>query len=171
MDEEKEALDYCLRLSERAYSQELERQKNVMSKAEYLLKYLTLLSAAINIVVSVVSKMSNIETTGTVFWTLYILMLIAGAIGIISTLLVQRPRKIKQFSLGAEELSRIKEDPVKYSTEYGRICQEILWNDTVTKRMRENNSRALKWIVIAYVCVVVMVISFGGFVTYVLSVT
>lgn len=170
MDEEREALNYCLRFSKRAYDQELERQKNVMNKAEYLLKYLTLLSAAINIVVSVVSKMSTIDTTGTVFWALYILMLMAGAIGIISTLMVQRPRRIKQFSLGTEELVRIKKDPVKYSTEYARIYQEILWSDTVTERMRKNNSRALRWIVAAYICVVVMVICFGGFVTYMLLV-
>ena len=168
MDEEKETLNYCLRFSERAYEQELERQKSVMSKAEYLLKYLTLLSAAINIVVSVVSNMGVIDTTGTIFWFIYILMLAAGGIGIISTLLVQRPRKIKQFSLGFEELARIKDNPVKYGTECERIYQEILWSDIVTKRMRENNSRALKWIVMAYVCVVVMVVSFGGFVTYVL---
>lgn len=170
MNEEKEALDYCLRFSRRAYDQELERQKSVMSKAEYLLKYLTLLSAAINIVVSVISKMSANDITGTVFWILYILMLCAGAFGIISTLLVQRPRKIKQFSLGSEELVRIREKPDKYSTQCGRIYQEILWCDIVTKRMRENNNRALKWIVAAYVCVVVMVISFGGFITYVLFV-
>lgn len=170
MDEEKEALNYCLRFSQRAYDQELERQKSMMCKAEYLLKYLTLLSAAINIVVSVVSKMSTIDTTGILFWALYILMLAAGGVGIISTLLVQRPRRIKQFSLGSEELTRIKDDPVKYSTECGRVYQEILWSDIVTRRMRENNTRALKWIVLAYVCVVVMVVSFGGFVTYVLLV-
>lgn len=168
MDEEREALNYCLRFSQKAYDQEVERQKNVMNKAEYLLKYLTLLSAAINIVVSVVSKMSAIDTSGTVFWGLYILMLAAGAFGIISTLMVQRPRRIKQFSLGTEELVRIKKDPAKYGTEYARIYQEILWSDTVTERMRKNNSQALKWIVAAYICVVIMVISFGGFVTYML---
>lgn len=168
MNEEKEALDYCLRFSGRAYDQELERQKSVMGKAEYLLKYLTLLSAAINIVVSVVSKTGAIDTTGAVFWGLYILMLAAGGVGIISTLLVQRPRRIKQFSLGSEELARIKDNQDKYGTQCGRIYQEILWSDIVTKRMRENNSRALKWIVTAYICVVVMVLAFGGFVTYVL---
>lgn len=94
--------------------------------------------------------------------------LAAGGVGIISTLLVQRPRRIKQFSLGSEELARIKDNPDKYSTQCGRIYQEILWSDIVTKRMRENNSRALKWIVTAYICVVVMVLAFGGFVTYVL---
>ncbi|MDE7197280.1 MAG: hypothetical protein K2O15_00190 [Lachnospiraceae bacterium] len=164
MDEEKEALNYCLRFSRRAYDQELERQKNMMGKAEYLLKYLTLLSAALNIMVSVVSKMNDIDTASIAFWGLYILMLTAGVAGVISTLMVQRPRKMKQFSLGVEELERIQRDPVRYSTECGRIYQEILWNDTVTKRMKENNNRALGWIVAAYVCVVVMVISFGGFV-------
>lgn len=168
MNEEKETLDYCLRFSEKAYNQELERQKIVVSKAEYLLKYLTLLSAAINITVSVVSKMSEISPTGIAFWSLYILMLLAGAIGIISTLFVQRPRKIKQFALGSEELGRIQEDSAKYSTQCGRIYKEILWSDTITERMRENNKRAIKWIIAAYVCVVVMVVSFGGFVTYVL---
>ncbi len=168
MVEEKEAMDYCLRFSRRAYDQELERQKNVANKAEYLLKYLTLLSAAINIVVSVVSKMIAIDTTEMAFWGLYILMLAAGVVGIVSTLLIQRPRKIKQFALGTEELGRIQSDPTKYSTECGRVYQEILWSDIITKRMRENNNRALKWIVLAYVCVVIMVVSFGGFVTYVL---
>lgn len=119
MNEEKEALDYCLRFSGRAYDQGVERQKSVM--AEYLLKYLTLLSAAINIVVSVVSKTGAVDTTGAVFWGLYILMLAAGGVGIISTLLVQRPRRIKQFSLGSEELARIKDNPDKYGTQCGRI--------------------------------------------------
>lgn len=168
MDEEKETLDYCLRFSRKAYEQEMERQKSVVGKAEFLLKYLTLLSAAVNIVVSVVSKMIAIDTTRVVFWVLYILMLTAGGLGIIGTLLVQRPRKMKQFALGSEELVRIKNNPDKYSTECRRIYQEILWSDIVTTRIRENNNRAIRWIVIAYICVVVMVLSFGGFVTYVL---
>lgn len=170
MSEELEALNYCLQFSQRAYDQELERQKSAMSKAEYLLKYLTLLTTAFSITVSVVSNMSGVDTTGIVFWGLYLLMLAAGMIGIISTLMIQRPRKIKLFSLGIEELKKVQEDPEKYRTGCGRTYQEILWIDTITKRTRANNDRALKWIVTAYTSLVVMVVFFGAFITYVMLV-
>ena len=166
MDEELKALDYCLQLAKRAYDQETMRQKNAINKAEYLFKYLTLLTTAFNIVVSVISKLNNVNTAECKFLVLYILMLVTGAAGIISSLMIQIPRKTKLFSLGIKELERVQENPDKYYTDFKRIYQEILWTDAITKRMRENSDKALKWILIAYVSLVAMIISFGVFITY-----
>ena len=166
MEEELKALDYCLQFSKRAYDQEIMRQKSALNKAEYLFKYLTLLTSAFNIVVSVVSKMNDINTAEPEFVVLYILMLAAGATGIISSLIIQIPRKTKLFSLGIEELKRVQANPVKYHTEFERIYQEILWVDTITKRMRENSDKVLKWILIAYISLVAMICFFGVFITY-----
>lgn len=166
MEEELKALDYCLQLGKRAYDQEVMRHKNAINKAEYLFKYLTLLTTAFNIVVSVVSKMNNIDIAEREFVVLYILMLVAGAAGIISSLLIQIPRKTKLFGLGFEELKRVQANPDKYDTEFKRIYQEILWTDTITRRMRKNSNTALIWIMIAYISLIVMILLFGVFITY-----
>ena len=164
--EELKALNYCLQFSKRAYEQETERQKNVLVKSEYLFKYLTLMATAFNIAVSIISKMNNVDTTKFAFWGLYILMLATGATGIIAALMIQKPRKIKQFSLGTEELEKIQRKPDKYSTDCERTYQEILWIDAITKRMRENSDKALKWIIVSYISLVFMIICFGIFITY-----
>lgn len=171
MEEELKALDYCLQLAKRAYDQETLRQKNAMSKAEYLFKYLTLLTTAFNIVVSIVTKMNNVNTAECKFLTLYILMLAAGAVGIVSSLMIQAPRRTKLFSLGIEELKRVQSNPAQYYTDFDRKYQEILWTDAITKRMRENSDKALKWILTAYVSLVTMIIFFGVFITYLMLLT
>lgn len=166
--EDLKALNYCLQSAKRAYEQETERQRITISKAEYLFKYLTLLATAFNIAVSVISKMNNVNTGKFTFMGLYFLMFSAGVIGILSTLMIQKPRKIKQFSLGIEELKKVKSEPEKYDTDWKRTYQEILWNDTITKRMRENNNKTLKWIILAYISLGVMIVSFGMFITYII---
>lgn len=168
--EDLKALNYCLQSAKRAFEQETERQRITVNKAEYLFKYLTLLATAFNIAVSVISKMNNIDTAEFTFRGLYFLMLAAGMAGILSTLMIQRPRKIKQFSLGTEELKKVQNEPAKYSTECKLIYQEILWNDTITKRMRQNNDKTLKWIIVAYVGLGVMIVSFGMFITYIVCI-
>ncbi|MDE5932658.1 MAG: hypothetical protein K2H40_09290, partial [Lachnospiraceae bacterium] len=137
--EELKTLNYCLQAAKRAYDQETVRQRHAMDKAEYLFKYLTLLTTAFNIAVSVISKMNQVNTTNSVFFGLYILMLTAGIIGIVGTLMIQIPRKTKQFALGTEELKRVQSEPAKYRTDMERTYQEILWMDTITIRLRENN--------------------------------
>lgn len=171
MMEELNALKYCLQFAKRAYEQEAERQRHASDKADYLLKYLTLMTTAFSITISVVSKMSSVHIVGAVFWGLYIPMLGAGVIGIVSTLMIQTPRKIRQFPLGKEELLRVQKDSSKFDTEYKRIYQEILWTDKITVRLRKNNNAAMIWIMVAYIGLVVMTIIFGVFITYVIRLT
>lgn len=165
--EDQKVLSYCLLFAKKAYEQETERQRITISKAEYLFKYLTLLATAFNIAISVISKINNVNTSEYAFRGLYFLMLASGVLGVLSTLMIQRPRKIKQFSLGVDELKKVKNEPGKYDSDCKRIYQEILWSDTITKRMRENNDKALKWIIMAYVSLGVMIVTFGVFITYI----
>ncbi len=166
--EELDALKYCLQFSKKAYEQQIERQRHAMDKADYLLKYLTLLMAAFNITISVVSKMSSVHIAGSVFWCLYVPMLLSGMLGIVSTLMIQRPRKIRQFPSGKEELIKIQQNPSEYGTEYKRIYQEMLRIDKISDRLKENNDKAMKWIMTGYICMVVMIAAFGSFITYVM---
>lgn len=169
--EDLKALQYCLQSAKQAHEQETERQRITVNKAEYLFKYLTLLATVFNIAVPVISKMNNVNPTEHIFRWLYFGMLASGVIGILSTLMIQRPRKIKQFSLGTEELKKVQANPEKYNTECKLIYQEILWSDTITKRMRKNNNKTLKWIITAYVGLGIMIISFGLFITYIICLT
>ena len=164
--EELGVLKYCLGAAKRAYEQENVRQRNAMDKAEYLFKYLTLLTTVFNVAVSVISKMNQVNTADFYFIALYVPMLTAGFIGIASTLLIQMPRKIKQFSLGTEELKKVQKEPARFRTEKEWTYQEILWMDTITTRMRANNDKAMKWILIAYISLAVMILCFGIFITY-----
>lgn len=164
---DQEVLNYCLQFAKKAYEQETERQRITISKAEYLFKYLTLLATAFNIAIPVISKVNNVNTSEYVFCGLYFLMLASGVVGVLSTLMIQRPRKIKQFSLGVDELKKVKKEPNKYDSDCKRIYQEILWSDTITKRMRHNNDKTLKWIIVAYVSLGVMIVTFGVFITYI----
>lgn len=166
--EELNALKYCLQFSEKAYEQETERQRQAAGKADYLLKYLTLLMTAFNITISVVSKMSNIHIVGIVFWGLYVPMLVSGILGIISTLMIQKPRKTRCFPLGKEELLKVQNNPSEYDTECKRVYQEILRIDKISDRLKENNNKAMKWIMAGYICMVVMIVVFGVFITYVM---
>ncbi|MDE6386775.1 MAG: hypothetical protein K2L82_03075 [Lachnospiraceae bacterium] len=167
-EEELKALKYCLQFSKKAYEQETERQRHAMGKADYLLKYLTLLMTAFNITISVVSKMSSVHIVGVVFWGLYMPMLLSGILGIISTLMIQKPRKIMRFPSGKEELLKVQRNPSEYDTECKRIYQEILRVDKICDRLKENNDKAMKWIMTGYICMVVMIVAFGTFITYVM---
>lgn len=164
---DQEVLKHCLQFAKKAYEQETERQRITISKAEYLFKYLTLLATAFNIAIPIISKVNNVNTSEYVFCGLYFLMLASGVVGVLSTLMIQRPRKIKQFSLGVDELKKVKKEPNKYDSDCKRIYQEILWSDTITKRMRNNNDKTLKWIIVAYVSMGVMIVTFGVFITYI----
>ena len=165
--EDLKALKYCLQSAVKAYDQETERQRITINKAEYLFKYLTLLATAFNIAVSIISKMNNVNTADSAFRMFYFLMLAAGVVGILSTLMIQRPRKIKQFALGTDELKKLQNNPGKYDSDCKRTYQEILWSDTITKRMRENNDKTLQWIIVAYISLGAMIVLFGVFITYI----
>ncbi len=111
--EELKTLEYCLQFARKTYEQETERQKSTANKADYLFKYLTLMTTAFSITVSVVSKMNNISVSGIIFWSLYLTMLTVGIIGLLSTLMIQRPRKIRQFPKGTEALAKVQQTILK----------------------------------------------------------
>lgn len=166
--EELKIFEYCMQIGEKACEQELERQKIIAAKADYLFKYLTLLATAFSIAVPVIAKMQNVSTSAPLFTILYLLLVVTGIFGIFSTLMIQKPRKIRQFPLATDELKKIQAEPVNYDRDCKQIYRKILYTDKITQTLRENNDKTMNWIFAAYSSLGVMIVLSGAFITYII---
>ncbi|MDO4304120.1 MAG: hypothetical protein Q4D94_09405 [Bacillota bacterium] len=166
--EEMKVMEFCLAASQRACEQEQERQRSMHGKADYFFKYVTLLATAFNISLPVIAKIQNVEFDTVLFGVLYYSILVVSVVSVIATLLVQRPQKVVEFPLGTEELTKAQQNVEEYNSEFERIYFEILYIDDFTSKLRENNDRTAKWLILSFITVGIMISLFGVFIGFTL---
>lgn len=158
---EEDILKQCLLLSKEAYGQELERQKAIGVKADYLMKFYTLLLAVLNLSLPLIIKYAGLENS--YMWKVfYGLAMTSILLGIVSALLIQRPRKVVLFPGGTTALKEVQKSEKPAGSEEW-IYKNILLLDKRTLSIERGNRDAVKWTVVSYVMFVLSIILMGFF--------
>lgn len=136
-------LEECLNFSEIAYKQELERQKEIGTKLDYLFKWLTIFVAVGNIGVPLIAKYAETIVITGVFWILYgvLSFCLVGALTFI--IVVQLPRKQVYFPLGTDICEKAKKDSRLFDKEEDWYYQKILYWDNMTRSLEKRNNKAI----------------------------
>lgn len=162
-----EILRQCLEIGKEAYTQELSRQKTIINKEEYLMKFHTLLIAILNLSLPLIIK--YVELKNSALWRVfYILTMACLLMGIIFTLLIQRPRKIAMFQTGTSVLKEVQKKGDLAYTEDEWLYKKLLLSDRMTLSLERANNFSVRWIVMAYVFFVLSIILMGAFFAYVI---
>lgn len=158
---EADVLEQCLRISKEAYEQEISRQKTIVSKADYLMKFHTLLVAILNLSLPLIVKYAELENLGD--WRIFYGFAMACLLlGIIFTLLIQKPRKITMSQLGTTVLKEVQKTGKDICAEEW-VYKSILLLDKRTLSVEKANNGSVKWIIASYIAFIVSILLMGIF--------
>lgn len=160
--QQSDILKECLEIGKISYDQELSRKKAITDKSEYLMKYHTLLIAILNLSLPLIIENTNISILQE-WQCLYVAAMVVILLGIIATLLIQRPWKIAMFPTGADELQRAKVYKEKMQEEDEWTYYKILLYSKATASIEKVNNASIKWLIGAYVLFVFSVFLTGTF--------
>lgn len=132
-----EFLEDCLKMSESAYQQEVDRQRAIGEKLDYLFRWLTIFVTVCNIGIPLTAKVVDETMFTGQFWGLYGLLTALLVSAMILIFIIQFPRKQKYFPLGTELLRKVKESRAQYQDRTDWIYQQILYLDNMTKKLVE----------------------------------
>lgn len=139
----KSFLGECLKVSETAYKQELERQKDIGAKLDYLFKWLTIFVAIGNIGVPLIAKYADATVMSGVFWILYGFLSVCLVGALLLIIGVQFPRKQVYFPMGTDICKKVKRDNQLYAHEEDWYYQKILYWDNITHSLAQKNNKAI----------------------------
>lgn len=145
-------LERCLAISEEAYKQEEESGRRLREKVDYLFRWLTIFVGVFNIVIPLIAK-SGIQQKSW-FVPFYIGLMTVLIVTLVIIITIQYPLKAKRYPLGSDILQKMQKDE-KYRDEKYSVYQNILYRDSLTKKLAINNNsivRKLRW-----VCVMMIV--------------
>lgn len=147
-------LEMCNESSISAYEKEIERQNSLNAKTDLLFKWLTLLIAVFNFLISFIAKSKMNTSFDGIIFKFYILMMVFFAGAFVVILCINFPAKRKLPSLGSERLRRIQKnldkDRLDYDAAYRDILyEEMLENDAITKTLRTYSQRIARMIMAA----------------------
>lgn len=134
-------MEFSLEISEETYQQEMHREEVLTRRIDYLFRWLTLLVSVFNIAVPIIVKevALNYKKFGFVF--LYVILMLLLIIAMVIIVYLEFPRKVKIYPLGCDILKRAKEEPQKYEDTISINYQKILYQDTVTRQLQNNNDK------------------------------
>lgn len=159
--QESDILKKCLELGEMAYDQEVNRQKAIGSKADYLMKYHTLLIAILNLSLPLILNYADLKDTGA--WRLFYLLTMGCLLsGIIFTLMIQKPRKVSMFQTGTMVMKEMQKRGKMINSEEW-IYNNILQIDKATYLLEKSNNAAIKWIIASYAGFILSILLMGIF--------
>lgn len=160
--QQSDILKECLEIGKISYEQEISRKKAITDKSEYLMKYHTLLIAILNFSLPLIIQKNDISILQK-WQCLYVAAMAAMLLGIIATLLIQRPWKIAMFPTGADELQRTKTNKEKTREQDEWIYYKVLLYSKATVSIEKVNNTSVKWLIGAYVLFVLSVFLVGAF--------
>lgn len=164
----KSFLEQCLIVSETAYKQELERQKDIGIKLDYLFKWLTIFVAIGNIGVPLIAKYAEASVLSGVFWILYggLSFCLVGALLLI--IFIQFPRKQLYFPMGTDICAKVKNNNRLFDKEEDWNYQQILYWDNMTRSLEQKNNKAICMIRIIDIMFIVAMILLSVLFLYIL---
>lgn len=166
--QETEILKDCLETGKTAYSQETARQELIGTKADYLMKYLTLFVAILNLSIPLVLKYSTPTIVTPCFRRIYIALMALLIIGIGGTLLIQYPQKVNLFPSAGDALEYAKKHTNEMEDERARIYQQILRYTSALKSLETSNNRRVRLLTGVFWIYLLIVLLMGVFFGYII---
>lgn len=157
-------LDMCYNKSVTAYERELERQKLLNSRADLLFKWLTILIAVFNVLISFIAKLNLKLKTNVIeqYGTLYELMMISFIVSFMLLLIINLPIKRRLPILGYELLESIQNQlndcPFLDDLEKDVLYKSILEQDVLTKQLRSYNQIIAILLIIADIGMIIGIV-------------
>lgn len=159
-------LDYAFQISKEAYKQEVERREIIHRKSEYLIKWITIFISVFNIAIPIIAKEIKFECNDCTFIVLYSILM-CGLVGaMISLVLLEYPQKVKCYPLGYEILNNKKNKLSEENVDLEIIYNNILIQDSITKKLSQSNNRAANKIIVANICIILAIISLSTLFVY-----
>lgn len=150
-------LEECLKVSETAYRQELDRQKSIGTKLDYMFKWLTIFVAIGNIGVPLIAEYVDQSIFSWIFWILYVIISCCLVGALLLIILIQFPKKQVYFPLGTDICRKAKNTSL-FEKEEKWYYQQILYWDNITKSLEQKNSKAIKILKIINVLFVIAIV-------------
>lgn len=157
-------LDMCYNKSVTAYERELERQKLLNSRADLLFKWLTILIAVFNVLISFIAKLNLKLKTNVIeqYGTLYELMMISFIVAFMLLLIINLPIKRRLPILGYELLESIQnqlnDGPFLDDLAKDVLYKSILEQDVLTKQLRSYNQIIAILLIIADIGMIIGIV-------------
>ena len=157
-------LDMCYNKSVTAYERELERQKLLNSRADLLFKWLTILIAVFNVLISFIAKLNLKLKTNVIeqYGTLYELMMISFIVAFMLLLIINLPIKRRLPILGYELLDSIQnqlnDGPFLDDLAKDVLYKSILEQDVLTKQLRSYNQIIAILLIIADIGMIIGIV-------------
>ena len=154
----------CYNKSVTAYERELERQKLLNSRADLLFKWLTILIAVFNVLISFIAKLNLKLKTNVIeqYGTLYELMMISFIVAFMLLLIINLPIKRRLPILGYELLESIQnqlnDGPFLDDLEKDVLYKSILEQDVLTKQLRSYNQIIAILLIIADIGMIIGIV-------------
>ena len=163
-------MKFSLTISEKAYLQEVDREKVIKEKVDYLFKWITFFITVINIAITIMIKQSSIDFSEKKYVLWYTLLMVCLIVSMIDIVLLQFPGKLKTYPLGSDILKHVQENPEEYSTDLVQVYKEILYRDVMTNQLKKRNNHILYGIIIADVLIIISVLLLAVFLGKVMTV-
>lgn len=157
-------LDMCYNKSVTAYERELERQKLLNSRADLLFKWLTILIAVFNVLISFIAKLNLKLKTNVIeqYGTLYELMMISFIVAFMLLLIINLPIKRRLPILGYELLESIQNqlNDGSFLDDLAKdvLYKSILEQDVLTKQLRSYNQIIAILLIIADIGMIIGIV-------------
>lgn len=154
----------CYNKSVTAYERELERQKLLNSRADLLFKWLTILIAVFNVLISFIAKLNLKLKTNVIeqYGTLYELMMISFIVAFMLLLIINLPIKRRLPILGYELLESIQnqlnDGPFLDDLAKDVLYKSILEQDVLTKQLRSYNQIIAILLIIADIGMIIGIV-------------
>lgn len=166
--QEKEILQNCLLVGQEAYNQEKKRQDIIGGKADYLMKYLTVFVALLNLSIPLILSYYKEIMTDTGFRWIYVFAMICLLAGMTATLLVQRPERIKLFPSAGDMLKTVQQKEEEFADERRWVYQQVLFYTAALNSLEKSNNKRMFWLKIAFSLYALIIFLVGVFFGYII---
>lgn len=144
-------MQHCLQMAKDSYQQEKERSKRISDKADYLIKYITILSGILTLCIKIFEN--SLETLNEQKYYNYVMviMVVLFVITIALLLSVMRPVKVILLPTGTMYLKAIQNDNSNFNEMWKYIYYETVQYSKATARLEKINKINVILIMIAYI--------------------
>lgn len=163
---ENELMQYAVEIAKISYQQELDRNKKISTKTDYLIKYITILSGFLSLILKIIEEQLEtlIETT---FFRMILVISICMLIITIGLLLsVMRPKKVSFFPTGAEFLEVLKENNNDFDEQWKLKYYEVLQYSKATNKLEKANKIDTIIVTVSYIAFILAILGWAILIIY-----
>lgn len=132
-------LERILKISKTSYEQEVDREKQLLTKSDYLIKYISVIFGFINIFLPLIFKYEVINLY--ILIIMYVITTIPLIITLYYSIKSQSLKKAVFFPTGKSMLEKLKTEMNNYCRDDKLINKEILYYSNSTEELQKSNDK------------------------------